>query len=243
METTSPKKTDTGGGGGTMAPKTTTTPTSANGKKLVQARLPFKTLGGGALTVDPARAAPAAGVATTERRKRKLSKTGTVDDAERAPKLNRIEAGNLVANDLLSTEVLDESVDYSMTDRKSIGKSEVKSMKMKSESKENVDGNERKLDNNDDDVDDDDVLEIDDSSGGGSNDDIDLTEPKAKKSLDMNPDTKRSKRTNDDNLITIKLPMTKKAKETSKKSKKGKNEIDSRLECANRLIRHCEYPF
>lgn len=236
METISPKKTDNGGDGGAMAPKTMTTPTSANGKKLVQARLPFKTLGGGALTVEPARAATAAVVvATTERRKRKLSKTGIADDAERAPKLNRIE----VANDLLSTEVLDESVDYSMSDRKSIGKSEVKSMKMKSESKENVDGNERKLDNNGDDDkddDDDDVLEIDDSSEGGSSDDIDLTEPKAKKCLDMNPDAKRAKRTNDDHLITIKLPMAKKTKETSKKSKKGKSQIDSRLECACQLI-------
>lgn len=105
-------------------------------------------------------------------------------------------------------------------------------MKTKSESKENVDGNERKLDNDDDDDDDDDVLEIDDSSGG---DDIDPTEPKAKKCLDMNPDGKRSKRTNDDHLITIKLPMPKKTKEASKKSKKGKHEIDSHLECACHL--------
>lgn len=194
------------------------TPTSVNGKRLVQARLPFKTLGGGP-TVESVTAATAA-VTPIEKRKRKLSEAGTGTDVERAAKINRLD-GNLVANDLLSTEILDESVEYTMTDRKSIGKSEVKSMK--SESKENVDINERKeKDDGGNEDEDDDVLELDESSGGGSSDDIDLAEPKAKKCLDMNAGTKRSKRNNDDNLITIKLPMAKKARESTKKSKKGK---------------------
>lgn len=202
-------KTEKDGGGATA---TKTTPTSVNGKKLVQARLPFKTMGD-ASTVEPTTAATPA-VTIAEKRKRKLSKTDAVDDAERAPKLNRID-GHSVVNDLLSTEILDESVEYTMTDRKSFGKIEVKSMK--SECKENVDNNERKQA-----VDaDDDVLLLDDSSGDALSDGIDVTEPKAKKCLDMNPDARRSKRINDEKLITIKLPMTKKVKETAKKSKKG----------------------
>lgn len=187
------------------ATATKTTPISANGKKLVQARLPFKTL---ADAVKPS--------VTIEKRKRKLSKTDSIDD-ERAPKLNRID-GSVVDKDLLSTEILDESVEYTLTDRKSIGKSEVKSMK--SESKENVNTNERKGNNVDDH--DDDVMELDESSGGGLSDDVELVEPKARKCLDMNTDAKQPKRANDEQLITIKLPMPKKPKEASKKAKKGK---------------------
>lgn len=214
-------KTENNGGGTTTTTKTT--PTSVNGKKLVQARLPFKTMGD-ASTVESTTAATAA-VTIAEKRKRKLSKTEAADDVERAPKLNRID-GQLVVGDLLSTEILDESVEYTITDRKSIGKSEVKLMK--SESKENVDNNERKRA-----VDaDDDVLELDDSSADALSDDIDVTEPKAKKCLDMNPDARRSKRINDEKLITIKLPMTKKVKETAKKSKKGA----SRVQCSVHLI-------
>lgn len=222
MESTSPKS------DGVMK----TTPTTANGKKLVQARLPFKTLGGASpllasSTIETITAATVA-VTANEGRKRKLSTTRTPDDAERAPKLNRID-GDLVVNDLLSTEILDESVEYTMTDRKSTAgdggdggvggvKSEVKSMK--SESKENVANNER---NDDDDL----QLELDESSGGDLDNSIDelddLMEPKAKKCLNMNSDiTKRSKRTNDESLIIIKLPMTKKLKDATKKMKKGK---------------------
>lgn len=208
----SPKTENNGG----VATTTKTTPTSVNGKKLVQARLPFKTMGD-ASTVEPTTAATAA-VTIAEKRKRKLSKTEAADDAERAPKLNRID-GHLVVGDLLSTEILDESVEYTITDRKSIGKSEVKLMK--SESKENLDNNERKRA-----VDaDDDVLELDDSSADALSDDIDVKEPKAKKCLDMNSDARRSKRINDEKLITIKLPMTKKVKETAKKSKKGASRV------------------
>lgn len=223
MESTSPKTDNSGG-----ATSIKTTPTSANGKKLVQARLPFKILGG-VSTVEPTTAATAAVTTFVEKRKRKLSKTDAADDAERAPKLNRID-GSLVANDLLSTEILDESVEYTMTDRKSIGgKSEVNAMK--SECKENVDNNERKQVDDDDDGkgngnvdandDDDDVLEFDESSGSGLSDDIDLAGPRAKKCLNMS-----MKRTNDENRFIIKLPMAKKAKEMSKKSKKGKKNIN-----------------
>lgn len=219
---TSPK---TDNNGGVMVTKTT--PTSANGKKLVQARLPFKTLMGSS-TVETTTAASTT-VTIAEKRKRKLSKTETADDLERAPKLNRID-GNLVVNDLLSTEILDESVEYTITDQKSMGKSEVKPLK--SESKENVNNNERNQDDEDDDV----VLELDESSGGTLSDDIDLTESKAKKCLDMNLDTKRAKRTNDENLIIIKLPMAKKGKETTKKLKKGKKKIASVLKCSIQLI-------
>lgn len=193
---------------GAMATKMT--PTSANGKRLRQALLPFKTLAG---AVEPS--------VTVEKRKRKLSKSEFNDD-ERAPKLNRID-GSVVTNDLLSTEILDESVEYTLTDRKSICKSEVKSMK--SESKENVNINERKRNIVDDD-DDDDVLELDESSGGGLSDDVEPAEPKARKCLDMNADAKQSKRANDEQLITIKLPMPKKPKEASKKAKKGKKNIN-----------------
>lgn len=205
METTSPKVCDN-------APSKTT-PTNANGKKLVQARLPFKTLGGGGAAADATTAAMPV-PALVEKRKRKLS-NAEVD--ERAAKLNRID-GNSVADDLLSTEILDESVEYAMTDRKSNIKSEVKSLK--SESKENVNINERKQSDSDDGNDTDGVLVLDDSSGDLS-DGIDLAEPKAKKCLDMNDDRRRSKRINDEKLITIKLPMVKKTKEATKKAKKG----------------------
>lgn len=210
MESTSPK------GDGSVTTVSLTTPTSANGKRLVQARLPFRTA---APTPGAAAITTTTVVTSVDKRKRKLSKTEKADDAERAAKLHRRDSdgGAVVASDLLSTEILDESVEYTMTDRKSMGKSEVKLVH--SESKENVDVNERGVDE--------DLVELDDDSADEEVDQ-DLATPNAKKCLNMNGGKQpRSKRVSDENLFTIKLPTTKKAKHSSKKSKKGKNHSSS----------------
>lgn len=89
-------------------------PSTVNGKKLRQARLPFKTLSGCTPPSDKI-------AATTEGRKRKLSESNGDDDI-RAPKQNRKE----VEINLLSSETLDSSIEYNAA------------LKSKSESKENV---------------------------------------------------------------------------------------------------------
>lgn len=147
-------------------------PSTVNGRKLRQARLPFKSLTGGT---------PTAEAAAAEGRKRKLSANG--EDVP-APKQNRKE----IDADLLSSETLDSSVEYTAA---------LKS-KSKSESKENVAS-----------------IELDDSLSDASS-----LEPAAKRRLDLGESAKEE-------LITIKLPVGRKSKETAKKSKRFKKSAGS----------------
>lgn len=208
-------------------PATTKTATITSGKKMVQARLPFKTLSG-AVPVLPAAAAPVEKiemgatatvaeiiVATADKRKRKLSETPTVDDGIRPPKLNRY--GSLTENDLLSSETLDSSVEFS-----------IKSVSNESESKENV-----CVDNNDQIDDNIDPKELsNDEEADFISDNKTKTEPKAKKCLEMDDcksNARKSKRIKDSNLITIKLPFVKKGKDAAKKAKKAQFQENDKL--------------
>lgn len=106
---------------------------SANGRNINQARLPLAKASGSTVEVTTTVTAT---VTSVEKRKRKLSNTGD----ERASKVNRMDS-NLVVIDLVSTEKVDDPIEYVITYSKPTRKSEVKSTN--SENKENVNVRER----------------------------------------------------------------------------------------------------
>lgn len=193
------------------SPKVEVSPTNtASGKKLIQARLPFKSLGG---------ASPVTSVVEpnqSESRKRKL--TLTDDDGARAAKLNRKSGVKNVVDedvptiDLLATESMEASCDLNIVQKvnkenvfveKKDGGDEVKVNGQRNGSE--VDGEQS-----------DEPISAEDSLSASS--------PKAKKCLDMGdgqPNGQRkSKRIKEEKeKIMIKLPMNK--KQTAKKAKKA----------------------
>lgn len=150
--------------------------TPASGKKLVQARLPFKTLGGSEPPLSVTNDASETSSTATDNRKRKPNDDASKENGIRAAKQNRCEykSGDIIS--LETSEIMELSND---------------------------------IDNH------------------GEKDPESAThEPKAKQSLDFekkHSESRKSKRTSESNLIMIKLPMTKKSKETkAKKVKKQK---------------------
>lgn len=200
-------------------PPSTGSKTPASGRKLVQARLPFKTLSGSEPPFTPpndttAAAIPSSdsrGTINNENRKRKQTIALTPEDGVRAPKMNRLSKCD--DNDdviLLTSEIMETS--NNANDKKS-GDDQ---FNQSSESKENV-----CLKNNDENelI----LLDSDDETDGGKSETIKT--PKAKQSLNFlepKSETRKSKRISDANSIRIKLPMTKKEKESVKKTKKQK---------------------
>lgn len=205
---------------------------NTSGKKLVQARLPFKTLS------DAAAAKSLESTTAENNRKRKLSATPTVDDGLRAPKCHRKENivkndSNVQKDDLLTSETLDSSVEFSLTEvennRNKNNKPDTNSNDCRASVPIKQDANINKK-NDDSEKEsfvecellngeaDDNVIEDDEMENTQSP----KSAPKAKKCLDMSEDSKsirKSKRSKDSNLIMIRLPLSRKAKE-AKKSKK-----------------------
>lgn len=193
--------------------------TPTNGKKLVQARLPFKTLSGseppksiGNETISTASPADDAIIPSVENSNRKRKQHSTVFPGEgiRAPKINRVEnsSDDII---LITTETMESSCDLSIAD-------EVNENQLNhSESKENV-----CVDNNNTSAAMNEIILLDSDV---ENDIEQQKESKAKLSLDFNEtptENRRSKRVQDADMIKIKLPISKKAKEAAKKAKKQK---------------------
>lgn len=201
-------------------PPSTGSKTPASGKKLVQARLPFKTLGGSEPpftatndTSDPVLTAANMLIPDADNRKRKQSTVTAKDDGVREPKLNRLDCD---INDdviLVTTEAMELSCDVPSGNDAENGAKCV--LNRNSESKENV-----YMDKSCDDV----IASVDDSRS--EEDAIGDSEPvshisKAKQSLEFSGERleKRKKRS-DTSRITIKLPMSKKSKK-AKRAKKS----------------------
>lgn len=199
--------------------------TPSSGKKLVQARLPFKTLSGSeppvtALNDDvmAANAVNSANKPAVESRKRKPTTELSADDSIRAPKINRRNNSD-ETNELLTSETLDASIDLTFEEEKcNAGKNDADcSTERNSESKENVNENIGDAETaNDDSV----VMEDDSETPRAS---------KAKQSLDFTErrsGTRKSKRLHDENLITIKIPVPKKKKKKSIKNSGDSAKVD-----------------
>lgn len=188
--------------------------TPASGKKLVQARLPFKTLGG---SEPPANEPPASDTAlstantlapVSDNRKRKPSTTTTKDDGIRSAKMNRceLESSDDVV-DLETTEAMES--DFSAGSETENGSKVM--LNRNSESKENVCV---------------DRIDADDATfSESSKETVDRVEsancaPKAKHSLEFGedrPGPRKSKR--NESSFTIKLPISKKTKKAKKYKK------------------------
>lgn len=184
--------------------------TPASGKKLMQARLPFKTLGGSEPPSSVTNDATDTSSLATDNRKRKPNDDTSNEDGIRAAKLNRCEYKSGDNISLETNEIMELSNDIPTENGTKFTKAN-----HTSESKENVCDVKHTPD------------EIDRTDDHGDIDDESATHtPKAKQSLDFekkHSELRKSKRTNDSNLITIKLPMTKKSKEAkAKKLKKQK---------------------
>lgn len=192
-------------------PPSTGLKTPASGKKLVQARLPFKSLGGSEPPFSVTNDVSETSSSAADNRKRKPAD----DNAEsgiRAAKQNRCEYKSGDNISLETNEIMELSNDIP-TGTETENGSKLTKTNHTSESKENVCvGKNRRPDE----VDLTDDLDENDPDGAAH-------EPKAKQSLDFekkHSESRKSKRLNESNLIMIKLPMTKKSK--AKKSKKQK---------------------
>lgn len=193
-------------------PPSTGSKTPASGKKLVQARLPFKALGGSEPPFSVANEASETSSLAADNRKRK-----PIDDANedgiRAAKQNRCEYKRGDNITLETSEIMELSNDIPAANETE-NDAKLPKTNHTSESKENVCVGKNS------------PVEIDLSDDHGENDPESATqEPKAKQSLDFekkHSEPRKSKRTNESSLITIKLPMTKKSKEA--KAKKGKKQ-------------------
>lgn len=213
---------------------------TSGGKKLVQARLPFKTL------TEPAAVKLPESSAIESGRKRKYPAVPTVDDGIRAAKCHRKE--NIQQNDsivikehLLTSETMDSSVEFVMAENNIDKKYDVKPNKNNDNTHQNCDVVKLKEKNQEE--------EEEDEIGGdnsfsltngkdtypadGNLDSEDIhspkASPKAKKCLNMSgdgPTNKKTKRSKDNNFM-IKLPMSKKSKEATRKSKRIQNLEDS----------------
>lgn len=191
-------------------PPSTGSKTPASGKKLVQARLPFKTLGGSeppiTATNETSETAPI--TPKTDSRKRRQSAAATKEDGVRAAKVNRSDNEDPVV--LVTTETMDISNDLpSDTELDNCARS---TLSHNSESKENVCV---------------DKIDADAATLNDGHNEIAKTEtyaPKAKQSLEFEEERsepRRSKR--DTSLITIKIPMGKKSKKAKKLKKSEQN--------------------
>lgn len=194
-------------------PVSTGSKTPASGKKLVQARLPFKSLGGSvppfSATNDTSEASSLA--VSVDNRKRRPN---DVDDTIRAAKLNRSDCKSSDNISLEAHEIMEISCDETTENDTETGSNLVK-VSHTSESKENVCVGKRSADEND---------QIDVDRSETDHEDATL-EPKAKQSLDFekkSSESRKSKRTNESSLIKIKLPISKKSKDAAKKMKKQK---------------------
>lgn len=215
--------------------KSETSP-STGAKKLVQARLPFKTLSDGLATSDESSSRPRQQQqqrSIGENRKRKLSATN--DEDIPVAKQNRkslVKSGAeevVPIIDLLANESMEASVD----------------MNMKPATKEKKRNSLPVIGSNDTEADSDDVKEnsvrvlgSENEDGADDNESDDKEDasksPKAKKCLDMNDiggessGLRKSKRIREE-VIKIKLPIPKKAaaKKTKKSKKNTKNTTDS----------------
>ncbi|XP_055309206.1 chromatin assembly factor 1 subunit A-like [Sitodiplosis mosellana] len=174
-------------------PPSTGSKTPASGKKLVQARLPFKTLGG---SEPPANETSDTTLATantltpvTDNRKRKQSTSAAKDDGFRAAKINRRE---LDSNDSVVVLETTEAMESDLSADSETGNGTKTMLSRNSESKENCKEAVEKVENAN-------------------------CAPKAKHSLEFDeerPEPRKSKR--NDSSFTIKLPMSKKTKKTKK---------------------------
>lgn len=189
-------------------PPSTGSKTPASGKKMIQARLPFKSLGGSVppfpSTNDTSDTPPSA---ATDHRKRKQTDDAQIDDGIRGAKLNR--CGNI---SLETNEIMELSNDVPSENDAENG-SKLTKANHTSESKENVCDVKRTADE----------MDLTDDCIVTDSEEAPI-EPKAKQSLDFEKkpsDSRKSKRS-ESSLITIKLPMPKKSKESTKKQKKHK---------------------
>lgn len=190
--------------------------TPASGKKLVQARLPFKTLGGSEPPVAATNDASNTNIITAnalnpDNRKRKQNSSASKEDGIRAAKLNRCEQNDDVC--LETTEAMELSNDTPASEEKD---SDAKPLSRKSESKENVCVDENSAD---------DTIPAENANETADEDESAAHSPKAKQSLDFEEkrtELRKSKKASESGLITIKLPLTKKAKAAIKKGKKPK---------------------
>lgn len=205
------------------SPKSNDMPTSAgsktpaSAKKLVQARLPFKTLGG---SEPPSNDASDAVLATantltpvTDNRKRKQSATETKADGIRATKINRrvMDSSDDVVF-LESTEAMES--DLSAESETENGTKTM--LSRNSESKENVCVGKSGADSA--------------TFSDSCNEPVEKVEnansaPKAKHSLEFDgerPEARKSKR--NESSIRIKLPIVKKMKKTKKQKKVDQND-------------------
>lgn len=200
--------------------------TPASGKKLVQARLPFKTLGGSEAPFSVTNDTSDATSLAADNRKRKPNDDASNENGIRAAKLNR--SDNI---SLETSEILELSNDFPTESETANGKKFIKADHT-SESKENVCDAKHTPDKMD---------------LTGDDDEIDLEgethEPKAKQSLDFERkhlETRKSKRINESSLIKIKLPMTKKAKEAKAKKKVKKHKKTTNDDAAQSEIEEDE---
>lgn len=202
-------------------PPSTGSKTPASGKKLVQARLPFKTLGGSEPPLTPTNETSNAALTNTltpVAANRKRKQNTLKDDGVRAPKFNRCEPkthDDIILETSEAMELSNETpiVIYDGADSKT-------ALNRSSESKENV-----CISDDDDDDDDDSADEskiVDNQNEIVEKVESTKSTSKAKQSLefdDNKPEPRKSKR---NDLIKIKLPMSKKAKVAAKKAKKQK---------------------
>lgn len=223
-------------------------------RKLVQARLPFKTLSGSTPTIT---VVDSITPQLTENRKRKLSSTPQSDGVP-AAKVNKKSVvknasysenaddndGIVATIDLSANESMEASVEFN------IAKVNKENRLAESTKTNGSDADDDKVaDNNDNDgVDDDDNSKENSILVGSENeaindsdlqkpveasddDVVDVKSPKAKKSLDMNVSRgesiglRKSTRIRNDGF-TIKLPVSKKAKDASKKAKRANKSSD-----------------
>lgn len=191
--------------------------TPASGKKMVQARLPFKTLGGSEPpsndTSDTVLATANTLTPVTDNRKRKQSATETKADGIRATKINRRVLDSSDDIFLESTEAMES--DLSAETETENGTKTM--LSRNSESKENV------------------CVGKSDADGATYSDScsepLEKVEnanpaPKAKHSLEFDgerPEARKSKR--NESSIRIKLPIGKKMKKTKKQKKVDRNDL------------------
>lgn len=177
-------------------PKTSESKTPTSARKLVQARLPFKTLGGSEPPLDTtsnndiSTASTTSEIVTpTSAKGRKRKQTLSIDENERAPKMNRRNTNDGDVSVVASGDKLESENDVSV------------------DHKQNVEAESSSITNNT-------------SENSGSNDD-DEKRPRAKRSMNtmQTKEPNKSRKSTDSEHFQIKLPMTKKAKKNKMKTK------------------------
>lgn len=209
-------------------PPSTASKTPASGKKLIQARLSFKALGGSEPPVSAQNDTSETALATSktltpvmDNRKRKQNTSASKEDGLRAAKINRSEFKNSDVVVLETNEIMELSNDVP-TGNGTESNTKTGMPSRKSESKENVCLDKSTVDE----------IELSDDSDEAESV---TNEPKAKQSLEFGGkrlESRKSKRLSDPVLIQIKLPISKKAKDAAKKKakKQKKTESDVQME-------------